>query len=361
MNKFEKFPVVVLSTFGHTAADWLGNLLDSHKQILMTPALSYFRKFNLIKKKFIYENLSEKKIINLMLNEILKKSNFKSYNFLSKKNQNRKFKLLVYKYIKNSQEKNLEKKLFFAIHFAYAKIIKKNLKHIKIIVTHEHTAWNCKYYKEYFNSKFIFVIRDPRATFAGSFRTFDRYIHFPESYKMDIVLSFWVSAQKFISESNKKKIYIVKNEKINKNLKTEIKKLSRWLKIKYNRTLLKETHIGRKWHGDSSYLGKFELKKPLPKNYYQPDNVRKRWMGYLDSKTILAIETVSEKLMEKYNYKFENNLNLKKRVIGYMHLFTGYQDKKNIIGRLFFVTKNFLRRFLIIYFNKYATKILDIS
>ena len=91
MNKFEKLPVVVLSTFGHTAADWVGNLLDSHKQILITPALSYFRKFNLIKKKFINQNLSEKKITNLMLKEILKKSNFKSYNLLSQKTQNRKY------------------------------------------------------------------------------------------------------------------------------------------------------------------------------------------------------------------------------------------------------------------------------
>ena len=36
MKNIENLPIVVLSTFGHCSVDWLGNLFDSHKQILTT-------------------------------------------------------------------------------------------------------------------------------------------------------------------------------------------------------------------------------------------------------------------------------------------------------------------------------------
>ena len=49
-NKIQKLPIVVISTFGHCASDWLGNLLDSHKEILIAPALSFFRKLEEIKR-----------------------------------------------------------------------------------------------------------------------------------------------------------------------------------------------------------------------------------------------------------------------------------------------------------------------
>ena len=53
MSKLEKLPVVVIGTFGHCASDWLGSLLDSHKQVLITPGLAYFRTINRLKKKLI--------------------------------------------------------------------------------------------------------------------------------------------------------------------------------------------------------------------------------------------------------------------------------------------------------------------
>ena len=56
MSKLEKLPVVVIGTFGHCASDWLGSLLDSHKQVLITPGLAYFRTINRLKKSIPYIN-----------------------------------------------------------------------------------------------------------------------------------------------------------------------------------------------------------------------------------------------------------------------------------------------------------------
>ena len=361
MNRFEKIKIIVIGTFGHCASDWLGNLLDSHKQVLITPGLAYFRSLNILKKKINFENINNKKIIDIIFNKILIKSAWKSYNFFSTKKDKNKFKEFLKIYLNNSKEKIVEKKIFLAINYAYAKKNKIDLNKVKIIVTHEHTPWNCKYYTQYFNTKFLFMIRDPRATFAGSFKQFERYKTFPQSYKMDIVLSFWITAHNFILKHDPKKIYVIKNEKINYNLKSELVKLSRWLGIQFNSSLLKPTISGKKWHGDSSYLGKFESNRPLPKNYYKLDNVKKRWMGYLDKKTILTIEVVLKDVMKKYNYLPENNLNLISSIKGYANLFFGYSNKKSFILSLFDKLKNAIRRIFIILNHDIARKVFDIK
>ena len=91
-KKIEEVPIVVMSTFGHCASDWLGNLLDSHKEILITPTLSFFRKLKEIKRQYKINltNLTDEQIVDIAVNKILKKSSFKSYNFFqnSKKKKN---------------------------------------------------------------------------------------------------------------------------------------------------------------------------------------------------------------------------------------------------------------------------------
>ena len=82
MNQLEKIPIIVIGTFGHCASDWLGSLLDSHKEVLITPGLAYFRTINTLKKKINFKNLDNKKIIDMILGKILIKSAWKSYNFL---------------------------------------------------------------------------------------------------------------------------------------------------------------------------------------------------------------------------------------------------------------------------------------
>ena len=58
---------------------------------------------------------------------------------------------------------------------------------------------------------------------------------------------------------------------MHKNLKNEMSKLSKWLNIKFKKSLLKQTVLGKIWFGESSYLqGKNQeddLKKYPPKNF----------------------------------------------------------------------------------------------
>ena len=71
VRKINKIPVVAISTFGHSGIDWLHSLIDSHKEVLIIPPLSFFRKINLLKKKGINidNSLNPRTITNIFMKE----------------------------------------------------------------------------------------------------------------------------------------------------------------------------------------------------------------------------------------------------------------------------------------------------
>ena len=383
-RKINKIPVAAISTFGHCGIDWLHSLIDSHKEVLILPPLSFFRKIDSLKKKFFYlENtLKPNTIVNIIRNIDFfndKTTRRSRSTRILQKNQN---KLTFIKYINNflAAEKELvcEKRLFFAIHYAYAKINKINLNNIKVIVAHEHAPWNCYQYVKHFNSKFVFVVRDPRALVAGSLRgslkslkkrdvkrfmvSSKRYRKIPVNFSFDINFSFALAAQEFCQKMKKKRILVLKNEDMHSNLKSEMKKLCKWLNIRFNKSLLHSTFAGKKWMGESSYLGKGDLNKQPPKNYYKPINIEARWRNFLDKNTILIIEAVYEKIMIQNKYKFDNKLNFISKSLGYLGAvfkFQPFNDPFSFIK--LFIFKNIIRRIFIIFFNKQSRKIFDIG
>ena len=363
MDKIKSIPIVTLSTFGHCGIDWLHSFIDSHNEVLIIPQLSFFRKIETLKRKKIYldNSLRSSALVNLFSKELFKKTKIKSYNIL-KNNQNKSnFKKYIYEFLKFEKNLDIEKRLFFATHYAFAKINKVNLNNIKIIVAHEHAPWNCYLYKKHFDAKFIFIIRDPRKSFAGSLRIYKRHKDIPINFQIDTDLLYMISAQKFTNAQSKKKIIILKNESMHKNLNVEMRKLSKWLNIKFKKSLLNETFLGKKWIGESAYLSAIDLKKPYPKDYYKPSNVEKRWRSVLDKNTILVIETIFEKIMIKYKYKFDNKLNFRSRVVGYASLLLRFNEFKNFFSYMKGLIKNIIRRIFIIYFTNKSLKIFDIA
>jgi len=206
-------------------------------------------------------------------------------------------------------------------------------------------------------------MRDPRASIAGCIKAYVGNKKIPLSYYMDHQLSFLFSAQSFYKKMKKGgKILILKNETMHQNLKKEMKKLSSWLKIKFNKSLLSSTLNGKKWIGESVYLSKGDLKKSYPKNYYLPQNVEKRWKSILNEKEIFMIETLSEKIMKENKYKFYNKLNLTNRFIGYIKLFLSFHEFNKFFPFIkFSFFKDVVRRFFVIFLPKYSRKIFDIA
>ena len=368
-KNIKNIPVAVISTFGHCGIDWLHSLIDSHKQVLIIPSLSFFRKLDWLKRRknlYLNDDANIKIILENLSNLIFKgKATKKSQrHIILKKNQSvHVFKKHILNFLNDKKNLNFEKNFFLAIHYAYAKINKINLKNIKVIVSHEHVPWNCEKYEKYFNAKYILMMRDPRASIAGCIKAYSDNEEIPMSYYMDHQLSFLFSAQNFYKKMKKKRnVLILKNETMHKNLKKEMKKLSSWLGIKFSKSLLQSTLNGKKWIGESVYLSKGDLKKPYPKNYYLPKNVEKRWKSILNDEQILMIEAASENIMKENKYEFNNNLNSINRLSGYIKLFLNFNQKykfNSLIKLIFF--KNIIRRIFVVFFSKYSRKIFDIT
>tara|TARA_B100000700_G_C15047710_1_gene858733 strand:- start:2617 stop:3717 length:1101 start_codon:yes stop_codon:yes gene_type:complete len=362
-RNIKAIPVVAISNFGHCGLDWLHSLIDSHKEILILPGLSFFRKIEILKKRKINfnNNSNLKEIVNIFAKELFNNKAPKKYNIITKKQSKSKFKKYIFNFLVTEKNLEMEKRLFFAIHYAFVKINKINLSKIKRIVAHEHVPWNCYQYDECFNSKFIFIVRDPRASIAGSLRMFQRSKNIPINFQIDMNLSYVISAQIFCKKLSKK-VLILKNENMHNNLKPEMKKLAKWLNIKFNNSLLNSTFLGKKWIGESGYLRKSDLEKPYPKDYYKPSNVESRWRNILDKNTILIIETVSEKIMKKYNYSLDNNLNVRSKFFGYLNLLFRFNQFNNFLSVIKLnVIKNVIRRFFIVFFSNQSRKIFDIA
>ena len=83
------------------------------------------------------------------------------------------FRSYIFEYLKYKKKFTIKKDLFESIHYAYARVKNFN-QNKKIIVAHEHAPWNCFNYESYFNAKYILIIRDPRASIAGSIKYLQR-------------------------------------------------------------------------------------------------------------------------------------------------------------------------------------------
>jgi len=354
--KLKKTSVVVLGSFGHSGIDWLHSLIDGHKGVLILPAFSYFRTIDRLKIRYQIDILkisNLKKISEIITNLFFKDKAYrvKRRKFIFTYQQKKKFQKTLNFYLQNDND-TLVKRIFFGIHYAYLKLYNIKNDNIKCIVIHEHVAWHCYKYNSIFNTKFLFIFRDPRAALGGGIlkmknSNVEKKIN---SFQFDTLFLHMISALKFIvNRQNKNKCLVLFNEKMHLNLTKEMKKLCIWLKISFSANLLKQTFLKKKWKGESAYLAKDELKKEPSKDFYLPTNVEKRWRSVLKNKDILMIEVLFEKQILLHKYKFYNQLNFVKRLNGYFYFLFGYLwQPKYFFLKYLVITRNILRRFLIL-------------
>ena len=99
----------------------------------------------------------------------------------------------------------------------------------------------------------------------------------------------------------------------------------------------------------------------MPRNYYEPKNVKKRWKNYLDKKTVLTIEVILKDVMKKYNYVPDNDLNFTNIIKGYTNLFFSYNSRSSHIQSFMEKIKNTFRRATMLLNHDIARKIFDIN
>ena len=175
-----------------------------------------------------------------------------------------------------------------------------------------------------------------------------------KSIQFDTIILHMKTALEFIIKyKNKKNFYILQNEKMHENLKSEMLNLANWMKIKFSKQLLSQTFLKKKWLGESSYLAKDELKKNPPKNFYQPIEVEKRWRSVLDKNDILMTEIIFQKQMKLMNYNIENKLSFKNIIRGYFIFLLRYiYQEKYFFSKTIIISRNIVRKLFILISTK---------
>ena len=356
--QIEKLPIYVLQSFGHSGIEWAHSLLDSHSEILIMPAFSFFRtlykieKINGLNLKTIKDNENLAKVFSDIF-YYDKSYQVKRRRFIFNQNQKELFEYELKNYLDTSNE-NFIKKLFFGIHLAFCKIHDIDIAKIKCIIIHEHVSWHFIKYDKLFYAKHILVFRNPKAVIAGSILKMRRLNKEQKinAYQLDHIVLDMLSTFEILKKHQKNKVFILKNETMHLDLINEMKKLCLWMNIGFEKSLLEQTFLGAEWFGESSYLAQDELEKYPPKNFYLPEEVERRWRSVLTKKDILFVDMVFRDLIKKLNYIFDFKPDLLNIILGYKNylLNYNYQDKY-FLNKYLIILRNIIRRILLILFS----------
>ena len=323
--------IIFLSGFLHSGLDWVHSLLDSHPQLLVTPALSFYRCWT----KFDFSEFENGKIIHdnfykYITENVGPYSKNEQKKFLHTQEEQINFFLKLSDLLKNNLISRKEAFLFIHESYIYAKKIDQS--HIKAIIAHEHLPIYKKFYiKDFPKSSLVLVLRDPRAALAGIWYRRDKLFgHLPD-YTFNMTIDCWFYAVNIIKDKfykNGKNLFILKNEDLHNNLKNEMLKLSDWLKIDFNDCLLHESFpSGKTVFVDSAYLlgdkpnDQNLLNQKVPNDYFKIENVTARWRKTLSNKQIIMIEGIFSICFTRFGYKKIFNDNLYNKILSFIFFF----------------------------------------
>lgn len=373
IKNFSLLPVTILSSFGHNGLDWIHSLLDGHDEIVLMPAYSFFRTLDFYEKekgKNLIENQKRQSISKEFTEYVFNNPSYQVVRrkFLFSENDAKIFEFYLNEYLQRTEEKSNLKALFFGINFSYCKVFNINISNIKIIISQEHVSWHTEKYKNLFDANFIFMMRDPRAGLAGGWKRQVENAGYPSinPYDFDKGILAGTYLEHFCKKHKKymdEKARIMVNEKMHQNLKKEMQDLCYWLKLDFLDSCLEETFLGKEWLGESSYLGIDELTERPPKDFYAEENVEKRWRKRLNENEIIMIEYLFKYSFHVFGYSRDTLNNFKNTYTAlYKYLFTmlinPLEKEKYLLPIK--VTRNFIRRIIILYFPLQASKIFKI-
>ncbi len=300
--------VVLILTGGRSGADFLQSLLDGHNQILQFPGILKFdekliRLFNLKSEKNISKNFIKDYgyFFDSRFNKIERHhklgKNKKSFYTVDKKKFIKKFA----KYYNNSKKTNFD--ILVSLHKAYDNKCDKK----KTLIIHIHLFQFLKNYIKYIgikkNDKILLSFRDPLISLISTIKHWMRYRKGIDLTPRNLFSNLDLHFNNFNNLLFlKKKIRVVKLEKLHLHSEKTLKKICKYININYSKVLLKSTYHGKKWWGDS--ISKKYL-NGLNRNF--TNNFDK---NFFTEKEILFFESKLFNIIKKYNYPFRSNVDI---------------------------------------------------
>ena len=318
-----KIKIVALSLFISGAGTKLiQSQIGNSKQVMTLPSyplLYFYSHWEMWIKK--YSKLTISKTFKLLMfhhRSIIDSSKILGFNGLNNLGRNKnksikvskkKFKYFFQKYLKNKEISS--KNVLIAIHYAFHKARGKSFKEIKYILFHIH---NYEYYKKYLikdfpNSKLILITRNPlenfwRRAFTNSEIEKKRYDYTDKEYLknftyLNLLKQIFLDIDHIDNSTiNKKKNILFKFEDLKqKNLLT-IKKVYKFLGIKFKKNYLTPKFLGLQWWSHKNYKGYDSKKIFSPKINLDPNDDKK---FFFYEKILLKMLFFS--FYKKFNYK----------------------------------------------------------
>lgn len=341
--------IFVLSSLGRAGLNFLSASIDNHPQIIMMACLSFFRTIDHFKDSRNLTTENERKFFKEFLDYLYIKNKFSIEGKVIKnlKEKNKLNKLLLEEF-KKQKKGHFYSKLFFALHFAFAKLHNKNINKKKIIVVYEKNPMYLDNYNKYFNNpKIIMLIKNPLMSYSGNKKaSMNAGSYYPS--KLNFLYGQIDSGMKFI---NKNETKVIKIENLNLNFKKELKKLTKFMGISMSRTLFETTYLGKKWGHDSSFIvhgNQTYTKTKVNKNFDLPNNQLKRALSIINKKELIMVETIFKKVYLKFKYIKKIKPNLYNSFLGYLYFLSSYKNEK--AGSIYLKLKNAILRMIIIIF-----------
>jgi adenylylsulfate kinase len=304
-RKAADLPVHFLMTFGHCGIDYLHSQLDSHEQILLMPAFSFYRSWKMIgcDKAASAAEMSalwEEYLRNHQASQVVRRRLFYDDDeadvFYAKFSE-----LLA-----SSGIEHLD--VFYALHDAYCFARNIDISTKRVLIAHEHVSLAFDQILDDFpHARFLVMNRDPRASLGGSYHQLANVIGHLSDYMFNFNIEIWMQAiqnwKKYGRKLGPDRFRVVLNEAMHADLEKEMREIAEWLGIDYSPVLLKCTFSGREWVGESAYMTS-DNKYPQPiDEFYLPENIRKRWMSVLSRRDIAVIELLTGDVMDAFGYE----------------------------------------------------------
>lgn len=276
------------------------NLFDGHKDFLVYPSdlcllYAYYPFFIKSKKSF---KLKKKRILHILSKDL---GNVVRSHKISNIFNLKKMLKIVDKKI-NNRNINSIKSIIKIVLKSYEQSLKfkKKYKYFVIKETSQDIFFN-KLFSKNDKIKFLHLIRDPRDNYASLKSGAKKYYKFLGEDESRLLFSLINRAKldfRFIEINKKvfgKKNYReIKFENLTKNPKKTMLKISRFLNVKFENTLLFPSILGQRTKGNN-YSGE---------NFYDisTKNVN-RWKERINDSEAKIIEFYFEREMKKYKYK----------------------------------------------------------
>ena len=288
----------LLTTNGRSGSDFFHSLIEDHPQIANFPGHIDIIK---LKKSFIEEDNTQN-FVNKFLRDYelffdSRKNKIENHHLLGdKKNQYYKFdkKKFTNRFnLLNSKNRNF-KKVLVNLHLAYNYISKKESRNVKLIFIHAHHYENISNIKE-LKFEIIYTYRHPISIISSGINAFMN----PKKNLIYTSASLYFYITRAVVEPffirPKYKINLVRLEKLHLENIIFMKKICKLMRIKFKRSIINSTFMGKQWWGDS-------LSKINKKNFNRKFQINFNNLHF-EKKDYFLIQQILSTPLKKCDYK----------------------------------------------------------